>query len=72
MPVFAPIKRKDLIKVLKSGGFEGPFAGGKHEFLIKGELRLILPNPHQSEISKDLLARLLRQAYISREEWEKL
>lgn len=72
MPAFDPIKRKDFIKALKRAGFEGPFAGGKHEFLIKGELRLILPNPHQSEISKDLLARILRQAHLSREEWEKL
>ena len=72
MPPFKPIKRKDLIKALKEAGFEGPFAGGKHEFLIKGELRLILPNPHQSEISKDLLARILRQANLTREAWEKL
>jgi hypothetical protein len=40
--------------------------------MIKGELRLILPNLHQSEISRDLLARILRQANISREAWEKL
>ena len=72
MPPFKPIKRKDLIKALKGAGFEGPFVGGKHEFLIKGELRLILPNPHQSEISKDLLARILHQANLTREEWEKL
>ena len=72
MPPFKPIKRKDLIKSLKEAGFEGPFVGGKHEFLIKGELRLILPNPHQSEISKDLLARILRQANLTREAWEKL
>jgi len=39
MPSFAPIKRKDFIKTLKRAGFEGPFAGGRHEFLIKGELR---------------------------------
>ncbi len=72
MPPFGPIKRKDLIKALKKAGFEGPFAGGKHEFLVKGELRLVVPNPHQSEISKDLLVRILRQANIDRAEWEKL
>jgi predicted RNA binding protein YcfA (HicA-like mRNA interferase family) len=72
MPSFGPIKRKDFIKILKQVGFEGPFAGGSHEFMIKGELRLILPNPHQSEISRDLLARILRQANISREVWENL
>ena len=72
MPPFKPTKRNDLIKALKKAGFEGPYAGGKHEFLVKGELRFILPNPHQSEIGKDLLARLLRQANLTREEWEKL
>ena len=72
MPPFKPTKRNDLIKALKKAGFEGPYVGGKHEFLVKGELRFILPNPHQSEISKDLLARLLRQANLTREEWEKL
>ena len=72
MPPFGPIKRKELIKALRQAGFEGPFAGGKHEFLVKGELRLVLPNPHQGEIGKELLARILRQANISRTEWEKL
>jgi predicted RNA binding protein YcfA (HicA-like mRNA interferase family) len=72
MPPFGPIKRKDLIKALKQVGFEGPYVGGKHEFLVKGELRLVLPNPHQGEISKDLLARILRQANLSRTAWENL
>lgn len=72
MPSFKPIKRSDLIKALKKAGFDGPYAGGKHEFLVKGELRLILPNPHQGEIGRDWLARILRQAGLSRSEWEKL
>ncbi len=72
MPPFGPIKRKDLIKALKHAGFDGPHAGGKHEFLIKGELRLVIPNPHQGEISKELLARILRQADIRPSEWENL
>ena len=70
MPPFGPIKRKELIKALKQAGFEGPFAGGKHEFMVKGELRLVLPNPHEAEISKDLLARILRQAHIDRSLWQ--
>ncbi|MGZ9164659.1 MAG: type II toxin-antitoxin system HicA family toxin [Anaerolineales bacterium] len=72
MPAFGSIKRKDLIRTLKDAGFEGPHAGGKHEFMVKGNLRLTLPNPHQGEISKDLLSRILKQAGISRGEWEKL
>ncbi len=72
MPSFGPVKRKDLIRALKQAGFEGPHAGGKHEFMVKGDLRLTLPNPHQGEIGRDLLSRILKQAGISREEWEKL
>jgi len=40
--------------------------------MVKGNLRLTLPNPHQGEISKDLLTRILKQAGISRSKWEKL
>lgn len=72
MPAFAPIKRKDLIHALKQAGFDGPYAGGKHEFMVKGNLRLTLPNPHHGEIGKELLSRILKQAGISRSEWEKL
>lgn len=72
MPPIGPLKRKDLIKALKQAGFEGPFAGGKHEFLVKGEIRLVLPNPHHGEISQDLLVRILRQADITRSQWEKI
>jgi predicted RNA binding protein YcfA (HicA-like mRNA interferase family) len=57
---------------LRSTGFDGPYSGGKHPFMIKGDLTLTLPNPHQGDIGRELLARILRQAGISREEWERL
>jgi predicted RNA binding protein YcfA (HicA-like mRNA interferase family) len=72
MPRFGPIKRRDLIRYLGQLGFEGPYSGGKHQFMIRGEITLRLPNPHRSDIGKKLLARILRQAGISREEWEEL
>jgi hypothetical protein len=53
-------------------GFEGPFAGGRHSFMLKGELSLVIPNPHKGDISRSLLRKLLRQAGISREEWDAL
>jgi len=46
MPSFGSIRRKELIRFLKQAGFDGPYTGGKHEFLVKGNLRLTLPNPH--------------------------
>jgi hypothetical protein len=72
MPPLGPIKRKDLLRYLKQLGFEGPYAGGKHQFVIKGDLSLRVPNPHQSDIGKELLIRILRQGGIGRDEWEKL
>jgi hypothetical protein len=39
--------------------------------MVKGEIRLTLPNPHRKEISIDLLVKILRQAGIARSEWTK-
>ncbi len=72
MPAFGPIKRKDLVQVLCQLGFEGPYSGGRHQFMVKGQLRLFIPNPHEGDISRSLLARLLREAGIERDEWENL
>jgi predicted RNA binding protein YcfA (HicA-like mRNA interferase family) len=72
MPPFGPIKRKELIRCLKAAGFTGPFSRGKHQHMKKGELTLIIPNPHQGDIGRPLLERILKQAGISREDWEQL
>jgi predicted RNA binding protein YcfA (HicA-like mRNA interferase family) len=72
MPRFGPIKRKDLLGYLKQLGFTGPYSGGKHQFMLKDNITLRIPNPHQSDIGKELLARLLKQAMIERDEWENL
>ena len=69
MSKLAPISQHDLIKQLRMFGFEGPYSGGKHQYMIKGNLRLTVPNPHKEKISVDLLTRILRQAGITREEW---
>ena len=72
MPRFGVIKRKDLIGYLKLLGFSGPYSGGKHQFMLKGNLALTIPNPHHGDIGKDLLNRILKQAEITREQWERL
>ena len=63
------VKRTDLIARLKQLGFAGPFSGGKHQFLVRESVRLTLPNPHASEIGPALLARILQQARLTRDEW---
>jgi predicted RNA binding protein YcfA (HicA-like mRNA interferase family) len=37
--------------------------------MIRGNLRLTVPNPHREKIGIHLLMRILRQAGISKEEW---
>jgi predicted RNA binding protein YcfA (HicA-like mRNA interferase family) len=70
MPPFGPIRRADLLKALRGLGFDGPYSGGKHQFMVRGEVTLRVPNPHQGDIGRDLLARILRQGRIDRADWE--
>jgi len=72
MPTFGPIKQKDLIYYLRQLGFDGPFSGGKHQFMLKENLSITIPNPHKSDIGQELLSRILKQANVKKDEWEKL
>ena len=72
MPRFGPIKRRELVACLLRLGYSGPYAGGRHEFMLRGTESVTIPNPHGRDIGPNLLARLLRQAGISRAEWETL
>ena len=58
-----------MVKRLQELGFEGPYAGGKHPQMRRGDVTVIIPNPHEDDINVGLLSRLLRQAGVSREEW---
>jgi len=72
MPPLKPLKRIELIGYLKKSGFDGPYSGGKHQFMVKGKTTIRIPNPHKKDISKALITRLLKQAGISLDDWEKL
>jgi predicted RNA binding protein YcfA (HicA-like mRNA interferase family) len=72
MPAFAPISRRKLIRALRDAGFTGPFSGSDHQIMQRGERTLRIPNPHRGDIGPNLLAEILRQAGISRKEWERL
>jgi len=69
MPRLTPVSWNALVKRLRELGFEGPYAGGKHPQMRRGDLTVIIPNPHDGDIGVGLLARLLRQAGLSRDEW---
>jgi len=67
-----PISRRDLIRKLKKLEFKGPYSGGRHQFMARGALKIRIPNPHKSQdITDSLLNEILRQAGISRFEFDR-
>jgi len=67
----SPVSWIELVKRLRKLGFDGPYQGGKHPYMMKDNLILTIPNPHRKEIGVDLLTRILKRAGITREEWLK-
>lgn len=66
------ISWKKLVQKFRRLGFGGPYSGGRHLFMVKGGLKLRIPNPHRGDISKHLVSEILRQAEISVEDWNKI
>lgn len=63
------ISWRKLVHKFRNLGFDGPYSGGRHLFMIKGERRTHIPNPHEKDVSRHLLSEILRQAGISAKEW---
>lgn len=67
------ISRKELISKFIALGFDGPFSGGKHQFMKRGSRKIRIPNTHGSgDIHISLVKEILRQAGISKEEWDRV
>jgi len=65
-----PVSRAELIRRLKKLGFDGPYSGSGHAYMVRDHLYVTIPNPHHGEaIGASLLVEILRKARISREEW---
>ncbi len=69
MSRLSPVSSREFVRRLRQLGFEGPYSGGRHPQMRRGNVTLIIPNPHEGDISVGLLRRLLQQAGISRNEW---
>jgi len=67
-----PCSRAEFIRKLRKLGYDGPFAGGKHSYMTKeGHPTVTIPNPHEGEVSVGLLAKILRDALIDRDDFQK-
>lgn len=72
MPVVKPLKRRELVAYFQQLGFTGPSGGTKHQVMRRGTLSVRIPNPHTGDIGIPLLLEILKQAGITRDEWERL
>ncbi len=63
------ISWQKIVKKFRNLGFAGPYSGGRHLFMVRGNLKVHIPNPHRGDISKSLIAEILRQAEIKIEDW---
>ncbi|KKU06099.1 MAG: hypothetical protein UX07_C0007G0006 [Parcubacteria group bacterium GW2011_GWA2_45_30] len=61
---------RKLVQKFRRLDFDGPYAGGRHLFMKRGELKVIIPNPHGRDIDKNLIAEIIKQADISPDKWD--
>ena len=73
MSRWMPCKRKDFIKKLRQLGFDGPFSGTRHQFMVFGENRLTIPSNDEYSVAQ--LRMMIREVEeiidraISLDEW---
>lgn len=60
MSRWTPCKRSDFIRRLRALGFDGPFSGGRHSFMLYQDRRLAIPS--NSEYSVPQLREMLCEA----------
>jgi predicted RNA binding protein YcfA (HicA-like mRNA interferase family) len=53
-------------------GFHGPYSGGSHQYMVREDFKLFVPNPHKGDIGKILLSRIIKELGISISEFMKL
>lgn len=76
MSQWSPCKRNDFVRRLHQLGFDGPYSGSKHQFMVFGHHRLTAPS--NKEYSVPQLRMMLREVegilgrQISAEEWNGL
>ena len=76
MTRWAPCKRKDFIKRLRELGFDGPYSGTRHQFMIFKSHRLAIPSNKEYSIPQlkmmlNEVGKILERE-ISDEQWNAL
>ncbi len=72
MPRLPVLSGRELVKILEKMGYEVDHQTGSHIILRHRETRARLTIPDHREISRGTLRAILRQAGLTREEFERL
>jgi hypothetical protein len=73
---WTPCKRRDFISKLRKIGFDGPFSGTRHQFMVYKQYRLAIPS--NTEYSTLQLHMMIREVeaiigrQITADEWNVL
>jgi hypothetical protein len=76
MSQWKPCKRRDFIRGLRKLGFEGPYSGTRHQFMIYEQHRIAIPS--NAEYSVPQLRFMIREIEdiigraVTADEWHKL
>ena len=76
MSRWTPCKRREFIRRLRQLGFDGPFSGTRHQFMISEEHRLTIPSNVEYSVAQ--LKMMIQEAEgilgreITLEEWNQL
>ncbi len=74
MSRWTPCKRRDFIRRLRQLGFDGPFTGTKHQFVVYKKQRLTIPsNPEYSITQLRMIIREIEnilERKVSLVEWD--
>jgi len=70
--MFKNISWRKLVGKFRKLEFDGPYSGGRHLFMVKGKLKVHIPNPHKGDISKHLVNEIIKQAEISQKKWNSI
>ena len=76
MSQWSPCKRREFIRRLRELGFDGPFSGTRHQFMVYEKQRLAIPS--NAEYSVPQLRLMLQEVAeiigreITADEWSRL
>ena len=74
MAGWRPLKRRDFVRKLRALGFDGPYSGTPHQFIVSGSHRQIIPTNAEYSVPQIRLQvqRGIEGAFRDRDEPENL